>query len=201
MPDAEPAWERIGDDLSRAAVAWTIVRIIVSIVVLVVLYYLVPDDTKIGAPVLIRFLVGFAFFIFVLVWQIRQIINSTRPGMRAAESIATIAVLFLVIFALLYYSMERSNAANFSQHLDRTESLYFTLTVLSTVGYGDITPTTDPARIAVMFQMVLDIIFIGAGLRLFMTAAKLGRRRQSAAVVDQSANPSEGPISGGKPAD
>ena len=135
--------------------------------------------------------VGFAFFVFLLVWQIRHILSSSHPGLRAVESLATIAVLFIVLFALLYYFMGRSDAAGFSQHLDKTTALYFTVTVLSTVGFGDITPATDPARVAVMLQMVMDIILIAVVLRLIVGAAKIGRNRQSDTVTDQPAQETE----------
>ena len=34
-------------------------------------------------------------------------------------------------------------------------------TVLSTVGFGDITPRTDPTRVMVSIQMLLDLVLIG----------------------------------------
>ena len=43
----------------------------------------------------------------------------------------------------------------FSQKLDHSRALYFTITVFSTVGFGDITPTNDAARLAVGAQMLL----------------------------------------------
>ena len=51
-------------------------------------------------------------------------------------------------------------------------ALYFTVTVFSTVGFGDITPATDPARVAVMAQMLCDLIFIAVVVRLILEAAR-----------------------------
>ena len=66
--------------------------------------------------------------------------------------------------------------------LTRTEALYFTVTVLSTVGFGDITPKTDVARIIVTIQMVLDLLVLGVVVRLILDTA---RRRSSQIRADQ----------------
>jgi len=66
--------------------------------------------------------------------------------------------------------------------LTRTEALYFTVTVLSTVGFGDITPKTDVARIIVTIQMVLDLLVLGVVVRLILDAA---RRRSDQIRADQ----------------
>jgi hypothetical protein len=39
-------------------------------------------------------------------------------------------------------------------------SLYFTVVVFASVGLGDIFPRTDGARLVVMAQVILDLIFI-----------------------------------------
>ena len=49
------------------------------------------------------------------------------------------------------------------------------VTVFSTVGFGDITPKGDLARILVSIQMLLDLVVIGAVVRLLTNAAKGGR--------------------------
>ncbi len=46
--------------------------------------------------------------------------------------------------------------------------------MFSTVGFGDITPETDLARILVSVQMLLDLVVIGAVVRLLLNAAKTG---------------------------
>jgi hypothetical protein len=40
------------------------------------------------------------------------------------------------------------------------------------VGFGDITPRTDTARLIVSAQMLLDLVVIGAVVRLLFNAAK-----------------------------
>ena len=65
-----------------------------------------------------------------------------------------------------------SRATTFTQDLDHVRALYFTVTVFSTVGFGDITPRTDPARLIVSVQMLLDLALIGAVVRLLFNAAR-----------------------------
>ena len=80
--------------------------------------------------------------------------------------------LFLLVFAALYLALSRTTPSAFSQELDHTRALYFAITVFSTVGFGDITPTSNAARIVVSIQMLLDLVVIGLVVRLFINAAK-----------------------------
>ncbi len=65
-------------------------------------------------------------------------------------------------------------ATRTSQKLDHSSALYFTTTVFSTVGFGDITPLTDAARLTVSAQMIIDLVIIGVVVRLLINAAKMG---------------------------
>ena len=85
--------------------------------------------------------------------------------------------MFVVLFASLYLSMSHSSGATFTQPLDHMGALYFTVTVFSTVGFGDITAKTDAARAVVTIQMILDLLLIGAVARLLVTAARTGLSR------------------------
>jgi hypothetical protein len=55
------------------------------------------------------------------------------------------------------------------------------ITTLSTVGYGDITPTTNLSRMLVSVQMLLDLILIGSIVRLLASAAQKGLQREGVA--------------------
>ena len=93
----------------------------------------------------------------------------------------TVTGLALLLFAATYYAMARSDPGTFSvSGLTRTDTLYFTVTVFSSVGFGDISATSQTGRVVVTLQMVLDLIVLGLGVRVFVGAVRLGRERRTA---------------------
>ncbi len=103
--------------------------------------------------------------------QLRQVVVADIPGLRAVQALGASVVLFLVLFASAYLAL---SADSFSRPLNQVSALYFTITVFSTVGFGDITPETDPARILVAVQMLLDLVLIGLIVRSFVSAVRVG---------------------------
>jgi hypothetical protein len=60
-------------------------------------------------------------------------------------------------------------------------AFYFTVSVFSTVGFGDITPKTDLARIVVTAQMLLDLLLLATVVRVYFGAAHMRAARRSRA--------------------
>ena len=86
--------------------------------------------------------------------------------------------LFLLLFSIAYYLAEQSASTNFNEHLSRTDALYFATTVFSTVGFGDIVPTSQAARVLVMVQMVGDLVLLGLLGRVIVAAVGVGLQRR-----------------------
>lgn len=162
-------------------------RAALSTTLLLGLYYVVPIAHRAHASIALRLSAGLAFFVAVLVNEIRLISKHDRPMLRAAVTMATVIPLFIVIFAWIYLVMAQSDPAAFGGPLDRTSALYFTVTVFSTVGFGDITPRTDPARAVVMVQMLADLAVIAVVIRLILGAASRGMARQAESAEQESA--------------
>jgi voltage-gated potassium channel len=104
--------------------------------------------------------------------------RSPFPGLRAIEALATSLPLFLVLFAGTYTVMAAHSASNFGEHLTHTDALYFTVTVFSTVGFGDITAKTEAARLVVTGQMIADLVIVGLGIRIILGAVTRGQQRR-----------------------
>lgn len=162
----------------RRLIYGAVLRAVLTATVLVVLYYVLPFRSLTGSSAL-RFLAGLLIFIGITVWQVKTITGSHYPGLKAAQALALILPLYLLVFASTYYVMEGASAANFSQPLTRTDALYFTVTVFSTVGFGDITPKSQPARIVLIVQMLGDLAVLGAGVRVLLEAVRRGRQRRT----------------------
>ena len=94
------------------------------------------------------------------------------------ESLAAVVPLFVLLFATSYFLLERATPGSFTEPLTRTEALYFTLTVISTVGFGDITAHTETARVMTMIQILGGILLVGIAARVVVKAVDTGRRRQ-----------------------
>ena len=164
-------------DFQRSHLVKTVVRAVASAVVLVVLYYVIPIEHRAHQSIALRLIVALAVFSVVLAVEVRQIAKHDHPMLRAGVAMATVIPLFPVVFAWIYLTMSTSSIAAFGQHLTRTSALYFTVTVFSTVGFGDITPKTDPARLVVTVQMLADLAVLAVVVRLILGAATRGMAR------------------------
>jgi hypothetical protein len=145
-----------------------------SIAALVAIYYLLPLNRSSTWAAVTMLAIGLAVLIALVALQVRWILRSRYPGLRGVEALATSIPLFLLLFAGTYVVMAAISAGNFSEPLTRTGALYFTVTVFSTVGFGDITAKTEAARLVVTGQMIVDLVTIALVVKVIVGAAKRG---------------------------
>jgi voltage-gated potassium channel len=164
----------------RRRITLGLLRAAAVTVVLVAVYYLAPLSRLSDVPLALSLVVGLIALTTVASWQVRAVIRARHPGIRAIQSLATTAPLFLLLFATSYFLMAQTDADSFTVHpLTRTDTFYFTVTVFSTVGFGDISAASQAARILVIVQMILDLLVLGLGIRVFLGAVQRGRERSA----------------------
>jgi len=155
-------------------------RAALSTGVLLAVFYLVPithhsiahRGVVFELSTMLRLGVAFAIFVAVLTIEIRSISNARHPMLRAGVAMAVVIPLFLLFFAWMYLNMSDANWDTFHvAHMTRTTALYFAVTIFSTVGFGDITPHTDLARLATTLQMLADLVMVAIVIRLILGAA------------------------------
>jgi voltage-gated potassium channel len=171
-------------ELSRAArrrvVAASVLRSVASVTLLVGLYYAAPLDGPLSLGTLITFGLGLLAFAGLIVWQRRAIIRSDVPVLRGLQALATGVTLLLVLYASLYSAIAYNQPDSFTQTLSRTDGLYFTVTVFATVGFGDITPRSELARIVTTTQMLFGLVVFGLVVRTLLGAVQMAvQRRES----------------------
>lgn len=111
--------------------------------------------------------------------QARAIVRARSPRLRTAEALATSVPLFLLVFATGYCLLANNDPPGFSERLTHVDSLYFTITVFSSVGFGDIVPVSQAARGLVTVQMLGDLVFLGFTAKVFVEAMRRGVRRRA----------------------
>ena len=197
--------EQPGGDLQagvpRRLVVRAVLRAVLTSTVLVVLYFTLPITGSLNGSAALILVVGLLVFAGVVSWQVRAVLGSQYPGLRAVEALAAAIPLFLIVFAAAYVMLANAQPQAFSEPLSRTDALYFAITVFSSVGFGDIVPVTDGARVATMVQMVGDLLVVGLVLRVMVGAVKAGRERRTAAsarFADSSNHGDVGPAAAPK---
>jgi hypothetical protein len=99
-----------------------------------------------------------------------RVLSSERPFVEAIRSLLELVAMLIIGFAAAFYAMNR-NGTQFSDLDTKVDSVYFTVTTLGTVGYGDITATSQVARMVVTLQILFDLAFLGIAVRVIGGAA------------------------------
>ena len=120
-----PGWE----DVERRHIVLTGLRAMATSLLVLVVYFVLPIRHDPHGPILLRLTVGLAFFVIALTYEVRAVMRSSRPILRAADALALVIPIFMVVFAWTYLTLARSDPSAFSQPLDRVAALYFTVTV------------------------------------------------------------------------
>jgi voltage-gated potassium channel len=167
------------DAPSRRRIVLVLARSTVTIVLLVTVYFALPLRTREDDGTLVLFLAGVVALVVMIVWQLRAITTAVHPALRAVEAFASAIPLFLLIFASTYVVLDGTQPDTFSEPMSRVDALYFTVTVFATVGFGDIAPVSQPARILVTVQMVADLLVLGLLVNAMLEAVRRGRSRRN----------------------
>lgn len=177
-------------------VAQTILRLILGFAFIVWVMSLAPTtaEDSVIYPAVVAVVGSVAYALFFR-HQLKGVYKARYPTLRAAEALVLTAAMFLAIFAMIYTMISLSSPDAFSEELDSFSAYYYALTVLATVGFGDIAPNTVPARSVTMVQMALDIAFIAILIRVMGGAAKKAiqhRAEEARATQPTKAPPADG---------
>ena len=156
-----------------------IVRTLLTVALVVAVYFLVPMDHGIDAATATGLVLGVLVLFGIIIWQVRQIIHSEHPNIRAVEALAFTVPLYILLFATIYFLMTHSQTGAFGAPLTRTDAMYFSSAVFTTVGFGDVAAKSQDARLIVTSQMWLDLVILGLVARVVVNAVKLGQQRHA----------------------
>jgi voltage-gated potassium channel len=105
------------------------------------------------------------------VWRARALRNSDRPVLEAIETLVLLFTLLLLGFASGYVVLSQQADQLAGVHT-KIDALYFTLTTLSTVGFGDVHAIGQTARVVVSVQILFNLVFLAVAVRLLAAVAR-----------------------------
>jgi len=172
-------------DLEHVHVPWRLIvqcigRVLLGVVLVLTAYWLVPlGSDGWWSAALPSFIIGTALFSFVFIRGLRGIVAAEHPAIRAVEALTMTLLVVIVIFATLAVEIEAQSPGSYSEALTKLDGIYFSVTTLATVGYGDITPVSEYARGVGIVQMLVNLAVIGLAVRLLASAVSRSQARRA----------------------
>lgn len=150
-------------------------RSFVVLTAIVALYYLVPLRNRAEGDGALPFALLVMVGGFAMLWySLRKRLAEYRAGgdWRAIglEGLGVAIVVTAVLFAAVYFALATAYSAQMSGLETKTDALYYSVTTLATVGYGDIHPVGQVARGIATVQMLFDMMFVATATGLVVSA-------------------------------
>lgn len=165
-----------------------LLRPLAIVAAVLLLYALTPVNA--GPAIISAILTSLAslgFLLWVIARQTRRIIRHPEPTLAAIEALTLLGTLFVLSFSLTYVALSASDPASFSQPVDKVAAIYFSMTIMSTVGFGDIVAVSDVARMTVVVQMIANLVLLALVVQLITGVARWARaQRATAAPVPEA---------------
>jgi voltage-gated potassium channel len=139
---------------------WTAVSTTAIVAAITVVYYLLPEPGRMReASWGVMFGLGTAALGVAILLSIRRLFRADL------EQRTTALIVLLCVTVLFFSYMDAVVAKIPGQFYDlhtKTDAVYFSVSTLATVGFGDVHPSGQLARIAVTLQIIFNLVFLGA---------------------------------------
>lgn len=119
-------------------------------------------------------LIGVAAILAIVPLTVRRVHamkTTDRPTLVAVEALVLLFTMLIFGFSALYLTINR-NGTQFFDMNTRVDATYFTVTTLSTVGYGDIHAVGQAGRLAVIAQILVDFTLLAISVRVLLDATR-----------------------------
>lgn len=124
----------------------------------IVLFIISPSNQKVTGLNLVELAFIIAPVCFILFVQLPSVKNRNLALYRVG--LLSISPSLIALLANVDWTLSKMNPHNFNVALTKLDSFYLTITTMATVGYGDIYPKSELARICVSAQIIIGVAFI-----------------------------------------
>lgn len=170
-----------GRSWASARISLWVAGMLGAMVLLAVAYARMPVAELGVADALVGLLIiSAAVTLMVLLFMrgLRTVPRASRPLLRTVSMLVVFLELFILLFAYVYLSLEVTTPGSVPGIVTHLDAVYFTVTMLATVGFGDITPESQVARSIATFQMLVNLLLLGAVVRVGVSVGKRAAERR-----------------------
>jgi Ion channel len=93
---------------------------------------------------------------------LRAVVTQERVGFRTILGAVSVYLSLCLLFAFAYVALDRIQGPVFGQaaHVHAGDFLFFSITTLTTTGYGNLVPAGQPGKMVAALEMLMGQIFL-----------------------------------------
>ena len=147
----------------------------ITLLLSTVAYYVVPlrfdrvEPWTIGRLVVTA--VALALLVLVFRGHARRSARRQGPEWLRIQWLLSSLYGLVLLFALIYAALAVHLPEQFVGLENRTDALYFSVTLVATVGFGDIHPAGAAAQLIATTHMLFNLIYLGTAIRVLVGRA------------------------------
>jgi voltage-gated potassium channel len=148
---------------------WFLLRSGLTVIAMLALYAVipVPGHRRSLALTVILAVAGLAGLTYAFLTLAERARRSTDQNAVRLEAVVAVLYAFVVFMSLVYLGLA-SQEGQFSELNNRVDALYFTMSTIATVGFGDVHATGEVSRAVVTVQIALDLVFVALVARIIL---------------------------------
>jgi voltage-gated potassium channel len=156
---------------------WQVAGTGALVAIITTIYYVLPVPGHIDeASWAVLFGCGLAVLAVLIVLSIVRLL---RVGEQTRVR-TLVLLLCITVFFFSYADVALAGiAGQFVSLHTKTDGLYFSVSTLATVGFGDVHATGQAARIAVTLQIVFNLVFLGSAIAMITGLWRERARRRA----------------------
>jgi voltage-gated potassium channel len=144
---------------------WTLVGLLVA-------YYAFPVEWVGASPVIVALsILGTVGGVALVGTMMARELGSLRrgdPG-RGFRGLSMLLILLVMAASLTFFLLNQASPEQVTGLQTRTDALYFTLSAMTTVGFGDVHAEGQIARALVGVLLVFNVVVVASLIRLYTT--------------------------------
>jgi voltage-gated potassium channel len=160
--------------------SWSrLVRHTVVLGLILVVYFMTPVRADVNETAAIRIAISLlclGLLGFGVVWTLRRQVDDTS---RRIDGLIAVILVVIFAFSMGFYILEERRPGEVAGLDTRLDSLYFTVSTLMTIGYGDVHAQGQVARALVLVQILFDAVFVAAAAGLLSARIRSRARARS----------------------
>lgn len=137
-----------------------VLRLTLLLVATLVLYFALPVSTDVRGADWVRIVVSMIAFGLLTALVLHQVQLQLQDPARHIDGLLVALLVGVTGFAYAFYVIELHHPEQFHGLQTRIDALYYTMTTLLTIGYGDVNAVGQAARALVLVQMVFNVVVI-----------------------------------------